>query len=226
MARITYVLPTNAEAKRAMVRYARKHGIGVPEINKNTNGWGGGAEKLAWRIGKHRQKTHPKFKASSRKTVALCELVGAYVLRIREHDWEWRGELGRRIGPPRLIVEHNQGGEGSTEAIHLYHRDDPDHLWRGIAYMFHVRLNGEVHRGRPEWAIGGHAKGAGDCIGVCHEGNYDSRRVMPAKQLAASRALNRYLKRKYHVPFKGHGDLPDNYTSCPGRHFPFDKVVP
>jgi len=220
------ILPANAVAKRYMVRYARAEGIAVPAISTKSDAWGEGAKTLAWRISKRRSQTQPGFKVSARKTAALCGLIGAPVLKIVEHDWKWRGELGRRIGPPRLIVVHNQGGTGSTEAIHLYHRDNPKLLWRGIAYMYHVRDDGTVHRGRPEWAIGGHAKGAGDCIGVCFEGNYDSRKKMPTKQRRAGRLLLAYLQRKYHKPFKRHRDLPNNYTSCPGQYFPWDEVVP
>ena len=112
---------------------------------------------------------------------------------------------------------HNQAGTGPPEAIHAYHKSLG---WLGIAYHYVVRLDGSVHRGRPEWAMGGHTAHYGNTIGVMFEGNYDLRRTMPRPQREAGLALIADLKRRYKVPVRGHREMPLNYTSCPGKHFP------
>jgi len=145
-------------------------------------------------------------------------------VKIIEHNWKWRTGLSKRNGDPPFIVVHNQGGEGTTEAIHLYHRDNPKLLYQGIAYHYHVRLNGDVHRGRPEWAMGGHCLGWNHCIGVCFEGNYDTRKTMPDAQMEAGLGLVGYLRSKYKVAVKGHREMPGNATSCPGKYFPLQKI--
>ncbi len=210
-------LPTNQQVKRAMVDYARKQQPPIkvgPGINLANNAWGPAARTLAWRI----TRRVKDVKTTTRKTPELCRLVGFKVVPIIiEHDWKWNGSLGKRAGNPPFIVVHNQAGTGPPEAIHAYHKSLG---WLGIAYHYVVRLDGSVHRGRPEWAMGGHTAHYGNTIGVMFEGNYDLRRTMPRPQREAGLALIADLKRRYKVPVRGHREMPLNSTSCPGKHFP------
>ncbi len=210
-------LPTNQQVKRAMVDYARRQRPPIkvgPGLNAGSNKWGPAARTLAWRI----TRRVKDVKTTTRKTPELCRLVGFKVVPIIiEHDWKWNGSLGKRAGNPPFIVVHNQAGTGPPEAIHAYHKSLG---WLGIAYHYVVRLDGSVHRGRPEWAMGGHTAHYGNTIGVMFEGNYDLRRTMPRPQREAGLALIADLKRRYKVPVRGHREMPLNYTSCPGKHFP------
>ena len=58
-----------------------------------------------------------------------------------------------------MIVIHHTGVndiDASAKQIHGWHLDQG---WSGIGYHFVVRKNGNIERGRPEWAIGSHAYG-------------------------------------------------------------------
>jgi len=142
-------------------------------------------------------------------------------VKIAGHNWKWSKQLGRRSGLPPFIVVHHQAGTGSTAGIHASHLSRG---WRGIGYHYHVRLDGSIHRGRPEWAYGAHAPGANDSIGICFEGNYETQRDMPAAQLAAGRELMADLQRRYpKAKVRGHGDFVP--TACPGRYFPLNELL-
>jgi hypothetical protein len=214
-------LPTNQQVKRAMIDYARKQKPPIkvgPGINAGNNKWGPAARTLAWRI----TRRVKDVKTTTRKTPELCRLVGFKVVPIIiEHDWKWARPLGKRAGDPPFIIVHNQAGTGTTAAIHAYHQSIG---MVGIAYHYHITLEGEVHRGRPEWAMGGHTLYYNHCIGVCFEGNYDLRKSMPRAQREAGLALIADLKRRYGVPVKGHREMPLNSTSCPGKHFPLKEM--
>lgn len=142
-------------------------------------------------------------------------------MKVIEHNWSWAKPLTRRSGAPPYIVLHHQAGTGTTAGIHAHHRKLG---WSGIGYHYHVRLNGEVHRGRPEWAIGSHAPGGNNGIGICFEGNYETRTTMPATQLESGRELLAALRKKYlRAKVRGHKWFVS--TACPGRYFPLDEML-
>ncbi|HRZ10701.1 MAG TPA: N-acetylmuramoyl-L-alanine amidase [Gemmatimonadales bacterium] len=142
-------------------------------------------------------------------------------MKVIEHGWKWVRPLGRRSGGPPHIVVHHQAGTGSTEAIHRLHLANG---WSGIGYHYHVRLDGSVHRGRPEWAIGAHSPKANDSVGICFEGNYETRKTMPARQLASGRELLTDLRRRYpKATVKRHKDFVP--TACPGKYFPLAALT-
>lgn len=145
-------------------------------------------------------------------------------MKVIKHKWKWHGSLSRRSGKPPKIVWHNSGSSsGTIEAFHAYHQSLG---WLGVAYHYVVYKNGEIHKGRPDWAMGGHCYNHNDCIGVCAVGNYESSdKTMPAAQLKALQQLHDYLRDKYHVGDRRHCDMPDNSTACPGRYYPFKKIV-
>ena len=214
------MLPNNKQVKKAMAAYARKQKPQIkigPGFSIANFAWGPAARTPAWRITR-REKS---VKTSTKKTAELVELIGLQVpLVVIEHNWNWRGSLGRRAGKPPFIIVHNQGGTGTPEAIHAYHRSIG---YVGIAYHYAVTLKGTIHRGRPEWAMGGHTKHYNHCIGVMFEGNYDIRKSMPKVQLESGQRLIKDLKKRYEVPVRGHREMPLNSTSCPGKHFPIGK---
>jgi N-acetylmuramoyl-L-alanine amidase len=144
-------------------------------------------------------------------------------IKIRHHKWKWNGNLGKRSGGPSGVVLHHSCGRGGPETIHRAHLANG---WRGIAYHYYVRTNGEIHEGRPEWAIGGHAVGAGAWLGICAEGNYDKTRKMPPAQLAALKGLMRHIRRRHGagIKVKLHREMPKNSTACPGRFYPAKEV--
>ncbi len=154
-------------------------------------------------------------------------------MKVIRPDYRWNGAPVRRNGPPRGIVWHHEDaydgnphdGLDDVLAVHAYHRDKLH--WRGIAYHLFVALDGRVYQGRPLDTIGAHAYHAGDWIGVCAEGDYESGRYpMPEAQLEALQEVHDWLHGMYgSIPDRRHRDMPENSTACPGDHYPFEKVV-
>lgn len=215
--------------KYAMRRYARDHELEIPRgFSPIVPVWGEGARKLAYRITTHAATKHgKKIEPSAQNTAALRALLfpdAIPALRIIRHDWTWAHALVKRIGtPPGIVWHHAAARVYSPEQVHASHKANG---WAGIGYHFYIRKNGEVHAGRPLWAMGAHCLGHNDWIGVCFEGAYHLEETMPAAQLAAGRAVHKYLHEKYGgIPDRRHGAMPGNSTACPGKFFPFAKIT-
>lgn len=143
-------------------------------------------------------------------------------MNIIEHNWSWGGALSRRAATDAIVLHHAAAETASAEVIDRIHKGNG---WSGIGYHYYVRKNGEIHRGRPEWAVGAHVLNHnGHTIGVCAEGNYAVETEMPAAQLAALRALVAELRARYPAAeVKRHSDYMA--TACPGLHYPFKEIT-
>lgn len=138
-------------------------------------------------------------------------------------SYRWAHPLVHRIGGPPGIVWHHAAGTGSPNAIHATHLRIGD---SGIAYHYYVRRDGRIYRGRPEWAMGAHCLGHNNWLGVCAEGNYDVVREMPAKQLRSLQWLHDDIhRRRKGIVDRRHKNMSGNATACPGRYYPYSKVV-
>ena len=141
--------------------------------------------------------------------------------KIIHHDWHWAYPPARRTQAVRYIIVHNTGGEGTVEGIHAYHKSLG---WAGVAYNFLVALDGDIHEGRGEYAVGGHCYGYNSMsIGVAFIGNYNTRKQMPDAQFKSGVAILRYLMDRYPgAALIGHKAV--NSTDCPGQHFPWSDI--
>jgi len=138
------------------------------------------------------------------------------------HKWQWRYVLGKRIGKPPGIVWHHAAGMNMT--VEMVHRIHLDNGWSGIGYHCYTTKRGVIHRGRPEWAIGAHAKGFNEWLGICAEGNYEIEKTMPVEQLIALKYVHAYLNHKYgSLRDRRHKDLMP--TACPGQYYPYREIV-
>lgn len=138
------------------------------------------------------------------------------------HKWQWRYALGRRSGKPPGIVWHHAAAINLT--VDMVNRIHLDNGWSGIGYHYYVTKRGIIHKGRPEWAIGAHAKGFNEWLGVCAEGNYEIEKTMPSDQLIALKYVHAYLNHKYgSLRDRRHKDLMP--TACPGQHYPYRGVM-
>ena len=146
-------------------------------------------------------------------------------MKIIEHTYAWRGSLSRRVGSPKSIPLHHSASAQTTTvaAIHRWHLAIPG--YRGIGYHYVVYPNGSIHRGRPEWAYGGHTLNANNGIGICFIGNFE-KHSMPAAQAKAGRELVADIRRRRgrSLPAPGHREVPGNSTACPGKRFPYKLV--
>jgi hypothetical protein len=220
-------MATIKQVKHALLVYARAHHIEVPVgYSPAVPVWGLGTRKLAWRVSEHLIKHGHHIKQTATMTDGLVEALlpnSIPDLHIIEVKYKWRYALTRRSGRPLGLVHHNAAASHCTaQDVHRWHLARG---WSGIAYEFFIAKDGKVYRGRPEWALGGHTWGGSAWLALCVEGNYDVE-TMPAAQVNACRSLHKYLHGKYgNLKDIRHRDFPNNSTSCPGAHYPFDKIV-
>lgn len=128
-----------------------------------------------------------------------------------------RGGFSPRGRTDEIILHHAEASCAGVKDINRWHIERG---WAGIGYHYYIRKDGRVYRGRPEWAIGAHAKGHNSrAVGICCEGAYMTE-TMPAAQLASLRQLIRELMAKYPgAKLLRHCDV--NSTDCPGKNFPW-----
>lgn len=121
----------------------------------------------------------------------------------------------------QYIILHHRAGIGDIDGMHKQHLHQG---YAGIGYHFYIRKDGSVYRGRPLNTVGAHTTNYNSAsIGICFEGNFESE-IMPDKQIKSGQELISYIKKIYpSVSIKKHKDLYN--TVCPGRNFPFDKII-
>ena len=93
-------MSSNLAIKKAMLAYAKQHGIEAPPLNVTTLPgrivWGQGARTLAWRVSGHMRKAHHKaVTQSASKTDALCRILFPETHVIR-HDYHAVHKSGTR----------------------------------------------------------------------------------------------------------------------------------
>jgi hypothetical protein len=144
------------------------------------------------------------------------------------------------VRPWRFIVLHHSGeASGGYASIDRFHREDRG--WDECGYHFVIGNGSESGDGEIEvgsrWLKqkhGAHTKPAGhpeyneDGLGICLIGNFDESRPTE-RQVEACRRLIAYLQARCSVPARGvmtHGDAEGANTECPGRYFPYDRLIP
>lgn len=129
--------------------------------------------------------------------------------------------LTRRSVTDMIVIHHT--GENDIDAsaaqIHQWHLNNPG--WAGIGYHFVIRKNGDIERGRPEWAVGSHAYGENShTIGIHLSGDFMTA-YPTAIQIEKAALLIANICEDYGIPtdrahIVGHGELMP--TDCPGVH--------
>lgn len=208
---------TNIRRKHRLLAYALEHDIEVPAgFDPAAPRFGGAARRLLGLV-----QRDLKLKVTGRWSLSLSRRL-PLTLRVVKHDWRFRYALSRRIGnPPGIIWHHAAAKILSPEQVQSI---DLANGWSGFGYHRYVRKNGTIHAGRPLWAIGAHARGYNHWLGICAEGNYETEKTMPVRQLVALK----YLHAIFHHDFprlvdRRHKDV--NATACPGKHYPFGEVT-
>jgi N-acetyl-anhydromuramyl-L-alanine amidase AmpD len=141
-------------------------------------------------------------------------------MKINEAKLNFNGLISRQ--KTEYLILHHSGGTSpcSVEAIHTMHKANG---WAGIGYHYYVRKDGEVWRGRAQWAVGSHCPGKNaNSIGICFEGNFEVEQMGEA-QLAAGLELVHYLRKQVYpgIIIGGHGQY--YATACPGKNCPMDR---
>lgn len=122
--------------------------------------------------------------------------------------------------PNTIVLHHAESSNCTVEDINRWHKNNG---WAGIGYHYFVRKDGSIYKGRPDNAIGAHAKGHNtNSLGVCAEGRYMTE-SMPQVQKDSIIELCKYLKNKYGISrIYGHRELMS--TDCPGVNYPLQDI--
>ena len=141
-------------------------------------------------------------------------------MNIIETNLKFNSNYTVRSEKLKAIVLHHAAADCTVQDVHRWHQNNG---WAGIGYHFFVDKAGKIYRGRPENWIGAHTSGYNKHIGICAEGNFESD-TMTDTQRSAIVELIKYLNNKYgSLKIHRHKDL--DTTACPGRNYPFDKIV-
>jgi len=93
-------------------------------------------------------------------------------------------------------------------------------------YHFLIGATGKVFEGQPLEKAGWHSGNYQvnlESIGICFLGNFE-KILMPEKQMLAGAELIKNLRERFNIKeIKKHSDIVP--TLCPGKHFPFDKML-
>ena len=142
-------------------------------------------------------------------------------MQIIETNLPTNGSFSRRNRTDEIILHHAEAKSASVEEVNRWHLERG---WTGIGYHYYIRKDGRIYRGRPEWAVGAHAKGHNDkSIGICCEGAYMTE-TMPEAQFDALVGLVREEMAKYPgAKVLRHRDV--NSTDCPGVNLPWKALL-
>lgn len=155
----------------------------------------------------------------------LADLGGAITDPANDGRVRWR----------HIVIHHTANEWSSLERIDRYHREkfeDPD----GIEYHFLIgngkkRPAGYIEPAR--WRIQKRAihlfkpEGAPDAIAISLVGNLHTREIGP-RQYRALHDLVVALARRHAIPADAittHTRVDGRLTVCPGKHFPFDRLM-
>ncbi len=130
--------------------------------------------------------------------------------------------------PWHTITLHHSGTlQGNANA---FHRNHLSRQMGGLFYHFVIGNGNGSRDGVLEvgWRWKEHVKAnRPNDIQICLVGDFNRQEVSEA-QLATLLDLIQALREKYNIPTGGirkHEDLQGKHTECPGRHFPFSRVV-
>jgi N-acetyl-anhydromuramyl-L-alanine amidase AmpD len=117
-----------------------------------------------------------------------------------------------------LAIHHSAAsGEIPPQNVAAYHvRRD----WPGMGYHFYIMSDGTIYQCNRLESISYHVGYANDyTVGICLAGRFMDGATPPEKQLAAATHLAAYLSQTLNVKvenIKGHKELPQTSTACPG----------
>jgi hypothetical protein len=188
-------------------------------------------------------KTVSHVEARQRQKKRIAETVKRRKLsrgQVKTHNLELLGLLNINL-PPRdfdwryIVIHHTASEWSSLQRIDRYHRDkfeDPD----GIEYHFLIANGRRQPRGLIElgrWPLQERSihlfkpEGAPEAITISLVGNLHERKIY-SEQYLALKQLTSALMTLYRVPLSRlttHHKIDGNLTVCPGKHFPFKRLI-
>jgi N-acetylmuramoyl-L-alanine amidase len=174
---------------------------------------------------------------------ALLLGTGLYWARYRLQSPASPPTAGSRAFPRGIVIHHTAtgptfaGNRVDAALIDQWHARrgfscrGPDGRTYHIGYHFLILPDGSIERGRPETALGAHARRHNDTLGICLVGSFDRRDnpwgdkgpLVPSdRQMTSLKALLAALMFRYQL---GPADVALHRevvatTACPGDRFP------
>lgn len=120
-----------------------------------------------------------------------------------------------------LAIHHSAAaGDIAPQNVAAYHvRRD----WPGMGYHFYITSDGTIYQCNSLESISYHSGYANTyAVGICLAGRFMDGALPPDKQLAAAVHLAAHLSQKLSIKLeniKGHKELPQTATACPGAEW-------
>jgi len=183
-------------------------------------------------------------------TPRLYKMLGDYAVGHPSPPWHWEPKEGEMEIPEWLtdlrdtlkkhptkkyavrglgeidtiVVHHTATTSASPEAIALWHVDH--NKWPGAAYHLYIRKSGAAYLMNDLEAASYQCyKHNGHTLGLGFEGDF-TKESHTEDQIRVGRLAVDWLRGLLGVdlPLKGHGQMPDQSTACPGR-FPVHELT-
>lgn len=194
-------------------RIARTYGVPMQEIMRRNqiadpNQLGVGQELFI--PGAKTPLSVEKYKTSV--PLAIAQVVGP-----KHYSSRWRS----------ITIHHSATLEGDAEAF------DRNHRRRGMGGLFyHFVIGNGTASGDGEIEVGWRWRKQNQVnrkqdIQVCLVGDFNRQKVYPA-QFESLLSLINVLRRQYNIPLRNirrHKDVSRKATDCPGRNFPFRRLI-
>ncbi len=132
------------------------------------------------------------------------------------YNWNWVRPLSQ---VQYLVIHHSASYDQTPKEIADFHINNNG--WGGIGYHFLIDKKGQVfYVGDLSTARANVADMNEKVIGLCLIGNFTSGRVPTPKQLSSAQKLCKFLITNYpDLYVKGHKELPNQKTICPGDNW-------
>ena len=134
----------------------------------------------------------------------------------------------KNVYPWETITVHHSGT--LTGSARLFDKDHRRRKMGGLFYHFVIGNGTRTPEGSVElgwrWLKQVKANRPND-IQICLVGNFDEQNVSE-RQLNSLVNLTALLQHQYNIPLSAvrqHCDIPGKHTDCPGKKFPFSKLL-
>ena len=178
--------------------------------------------------------TLPPYKPKEPKPeIVIPESIMSELNKFKTRPWK---ELNKfKIRPWKYVVIHHSASDsGDAASIGKYHKDEKGWV-NGLGYHFLIGNGTDSEDGQIEagnrWddqidgAHAGNDKYNKHGVGICLVGNFENEEPS-SSQLSSLTYLINYLQERCNIPRNQvimHKDF--RKTACPGRHFPYNKVM-